>query len=62
MLANKEVRLTARKGWRWATDDVAKQDLCREIKKETIQPMKPLNIEITEVPWKRKKTSTQRRN
>ena len=57
MLANKEVkiRLTTRKGWRWATDDVAKQDLCREIKKETIQPMKPLNIEITEVALEKKK-------
>ena len=57
VLANKEVkiRLTTRKGWRWATEDVAKQDVCRDIKKAAVQPMKPLNIEITEVALEKKK-------
>ena len=47
--------MTTRKGGRWATDDVAKQDVCRDIKKAAVQPMKPLNIEITEVALEKKK-------
>ena len=57
MIANRVVktRLTTRKGWRAATEDVAKMDICRDMEKAIVKPMKPWNIEITEVELEKTK-------
>ena len=57
MIANRVVktRLTTRKGWRVATEEVAKMDICRDMEKATVKPNKPWNIEITGVELEKKK-------
>ena len=58
LLAEKEVktRLLTRAGWRAETQDMTKEKMNREAKKTMVDPMTPLNLEITEVQLEKKKS------
>ena len=56
-LAEKKVkrRLTTRKGWRDMTDEVMRNDINRNMERTSVDPMTPVNIEMTEVKLEKKK-------
>ena len=56
-LAEKKVkrRLTTRKGWRDMTDEVMRNDINRNMERTSVEPMNPVNIEMTEVKLEKKK-------